>query len=597
MGLAVMMDRSKLKAAFDQGVAAHQAGRAAEALGHYDAVLALEPDHAGALGLKGVALFQTGERQDALVLLRRAVKLAPDTATHWINLGQALISIGDLGDAIECYKSALRIDRNAPEALRNLADCLRMTGHPGEAVIVSRRAVKVAPDMVGGWNNLASSLIEVGEIVEGLQCFRKALQIDARNEGVRSNMLYALNYYPDVDAIKLCRVHRDWDRHQDGRVPERHDNDGDPDRRLRIGYVSGDFRSHSVSYFLEPLLRHHDRERFEIFAYAQVHHGDHVTERFRGLVDGWCDIVSLDSQDAAQRIRDDGIDILVDLAGHTAGNRLGIFARKPAPVQITWLGYPTTTGLSAIDYRITDDIVDPPGATDGWGCETPIRLDGGLWCYGGPRADVAVGPLPARKVGHITFGSFNHMPKINQRLIEVWVRLLKSVPGSRLIVKNRSLRETKVGERLRERFVELGIEPDRLTLIGWTITKEEHFALYNEVDIGLDTWPYNGTTTTCEALWMGVPVITLCSPRHAGRVGASLLSRIGLEDLIAETEDGYIAIAMELAGDLDRLAGRRAVLRQSMLSSDLCDQAGFARRFESVLCDAWRRWCGYAAGR
>ena len=591
-----MMDQSKLKAAFDQGVAAHQAGRVAEALDFYDEVLALQAEHAGALGLKGVALFQSGDRQEAMGLLRRAVKLAPENATHWINLGQALIGAGDLGEAIECYKTALRIDRNAPEALRNLADCLRMTGHPGEAVIVSRRAVKVAPDMVGGWNNLASSLIEVGDIVDGLQSFRKALQLETGNEGVRSNMLYALNYFPGVDAIKLCRVHRDWDRHHGISAPDSHGNDPDPERRLKIGYVSGDFRSHSVSYFLEPLLVHHDRQRFEIFAYAQVHHGDHVTDRFRDLVDNWCDIVPLDAAAAAQRIRDDGIDILIDLTGHTAGSRLGVFAHKPAPVQITWLGYPTTTGLSAIDYRITDDIVDPPGMTEAWGCETPLRLGGGVWCYGGPRADVEVGPLPAHKAGHITFGSFNHMPKINQRLIEVWARLLKSMPESRLMIKNRSLREAKVGERLRDRFVALGIEPDRLTLIGWTITKEDHFALYNEVDIGLDTWPYNGTTTTCEALWMGVPVITLCAPRHAGRVGASLLNRIGSEDLIADTEDGYIAIAQQLAGDLEGLSKRREGLRQRMLASDLCNQKGFAQQFEAALREVWQRWCVQVEG-
>ena len=362
-------------------------------------------------------------------------------------------------------------------------------------------------------------------------------------------------------------------------------------RRLKIGYVSPDFRGHSVAYFVEPLLKGHDRQAVEVFCYAEVTRPDTVTAHLQGLVDHWLVTVGLSDEELAERIRADGIDILVDLAGHTANNRLRVFARKPAPVQVTWLGYPNTTGLEAIDYRLVDAVTDPVGEADAWASETLVRLEGGFLCYGGLKDAPEPTVPPCLKTGTVTFGSFNNPAKVSAATFDAWATLLSRLPQARLLLKGKPFADAATRALFLARLGERGVAAERVELVAWLPGTAAHLALYHRVDIALDPFPYNGTTTTCEALWMGVPVVTLRGDRHAGRVGASLLSQIGLTDLIANSVEEYVEIALALARNPGRLDDLRRALRPRMAASPLCDGRAFARKMEAAFRTMWQVWC------
>lgn len=348
---------------------------------------------------------------------------------------------------------------------------------------------------------------------------------------------------------------------------------------MKIGYVSGDFRRHSVANFLLPLFRHHDRSRFQVYCYTNNAWSDDVTERLIAASDHWRRIFALDDEAAAKLIAEDGIDVLLDLSGHTANNRLSLFARQPAPVQATWLGYPGSTGIEAIQYRLVDAITDPPDEADSHYSERLVRLDKGFLCY--EPLDEAPEPI-ARPDGPVRFGSFNNPAKLSPATLELWMKVLEAVDGSELVLKGRSLADAKMRQTLLTRFAKRGISPERIVLLEHMAAPERHMAAYGEVDIALDPFPYNGTTTTCEALWMGVPVVTLLGARHSARVGASLLTQVGLESLIARDERDYVRLAADLAADHRRRSGLRGKLRGMMRASPLCDGPGFARRLEEA---------------
>ncbi len=346
-----------------------------------------------------------------------------------------------------------------------------------------------------------------------------------------------------------------------------------------------------MSYFFRPLLHHHDRREFEVICFSDVERPDAVTKLIRADADGWHDIHGQSDEAVAELVRMRDIDTLVDLCGHSAQNRLMVFARRVAPVQISYLGYPASTGLSAMDYRMTDLHCDPPGKTDRLHTEELLRLPTTNWCYEPIEGTPAVGPSPAADGKPICFGSFNHIAKVTRRMIGVWSRVLRAVPGSRLLLKSAGLGTAGVRRRIGECFASQGIDPARLDFVGREPSIFSHLGMYGRVDIALDTFPYNGTTTTCEAVWMGVPVVTLAGDVHMSRVGVSLLSNVGLPDLIARDEDEYVSIAADLAGDIAKLAGIRATLRQQLKDSPLMDAPRFARNVESAYRDVWRRWC------
>jgi predicted O-linked N-acetylglucosamine transferase (SPINDLY family) len=570
-----------------------RSGHAAEAEAAYRQALALDPrDAESHYGLGLIA--QAGRRHpEAIDAFLRAITVDGGVAAYHARLGEALLAEADTNAAIVAFQKALSLRPDDPALLLSLGGAYVKQGRLTEAVALFEQARNRDPTNGAASTALGNACMAQGAVEAAIPHFERALKLDGRNPAAESNLLFCL-IYSERPPAEIAERHRAWGAREAARVrpATAHPNDRDPDRRLRIGYVSGDFKGHAVSYFLAPLLAAHDHDAVEVCCYSEFDRRDAVTERFMALADRWRDTPGQSDAAVAEMIAADQIDILVDLAGHTAGHRLGVFARKPAPVQVSWLGYPATTGLPTLDYRLVDAVTDPPGPADALATETLIRLEDGFLCYE-PAPDAPdPGPPPGLANGFVTFGSFNNQTKLSPTALKTWARLLKAVPTARLLFKGGFVIDPGARERVSAAFEAEGVAPDRLILHGFTGTPAEHLAVYNQIDMALDPFPYNGTTTTCETLWMGVPVVTLAGQAHAGRVGASLLSLVGLEDLIAEDLDGYIRIATALAADPDRLTDLRRTLRPRMAASPLCDAPAFARKMEAAYRALWQRWAG-----
>jgi predicted O-linked N-acetylglucosamine transferase (SPINDLY family) len=507
------------------------------------------------LAALGTTLTSTGPFEPAVALLRRALKLAPDLAPAHANLGAALVQWGRLDEGIASL----------------------------------RRALELQPEDAASHLNLGSALMKSALHTEALAELRRAVALRPADANFHSHLVGNLHYVPGVDAQALLEEARAWDcRHG---LPLKvaiaaHPNDRGHDRRLRVGYVSPDFREHAQRFFTLPVLAQHDHESFEIFCYSNAP-PDHVTARIRGHADHWRDVATVDDGAAAARIRQDGIDILVDLAMHTEKNRLTLFAAKPAPVQVCWLAYPGTTGLSAIDYRLTDRFFDPPELGAPLSAERTVWLPSSYWCYDPLARGPEVGPLPASTAGRMRFGCLNNFCKVNEPLLALWARVLRQVGDSTLLLL------APPGEargRVRKTFAANGVDPGRLEFTEWR-SHAEYLALYRDIDVALDPTPFCGGTTSLEALWMGVPVVTLVGSTVVGRGGLSLAQNVELPELVARSADEYVAIASGLARDLDRLATLRAGLRARLEASPLMDARGFTRALEAAFRGMWRSWC------
>ncbi len=453
--------------------------------------------------------------------------------------------------------------------------------------------MKIAPNRSDAYSNMGNILLEQGRAEEAYKCWTQALTLMPSSAAIHSNALLCLNYDNIATSGEVFKAHLEWAARQ--AVPSLghrlYPNKRDPKRRLLIGYVTPDLRDHSVAYFLDPLLRNHNREEYLIYCYSDVHAPDDMTIRLRALIDVYRSTKGLSDDQFDLMVHEDRIDILVDLSGHTADNRLLVFAREPAPIQVTYLGYPNTTGMAAVDYRLTDAWADPPGENDKYYTEKLYRLPRGFLCYSPPVEAPYIEPLPLESNGHITFGSFNFPGKITPKVIATWACILNQVPGARLILKYRSFIDTSTCERYYQIFENQHIERHRIEFIGLTPSKAEHLSTYSRVDIALDTFPYNGTTTTCDSLWMGVPVIVLAGKRHAGRVGVSLLTQIGLDELIADSLEDYITLAIKLASNRDQLRLYRQTLREMLAKSHLCDGKSFTLEVEEAFRNMWSIWC------
>ncbi len=572
-------------------------GRLDEAEASHRRALQVKPDFAQAHFNLGNSLMALGRLIEAEASYRRALQIKPDFAEAHSNLGTTLQALGRLDEAEAGCRQALQIKPDFAEAYHNLGNALAAQGRLDEAKASYRRALQIKPDLAEVHNNLGNTLVAQGRLDEAKASYRRALQIKPDYAEAYSNLLFALNYHPDKPDEAVLSAHQEYEvrfgmPHRGKWLYLNNAREGfETGRRLRVGYVSPDLRQHSVAYFFQPLLREHDPQAVEVFCYAEVARPDAVTSVLQGLTDHWLSTVGLSDAALAERIAADKIDILVDLAGHTANNRLPVFARKPAPVQITWLGYPNTTGLSAMDYRLVDAVTDPPGEADGWASETLIRLDDGFLCYEPPADAPLPGGPPSLASGSITFGSFNNPAKLSSATLDAWALLLERVPGSRLLAKGWGFAEEATRAAFLARLVQRGVDPQRVTLLGYVHGLAHHLELFEQVDIALDPFPYNGTTTTCEALWMGVPVVALSGDHHAGRVGASLLTQIGLTELIAPSVEAYIDIASKLAADPARLCALRQSMRERLRTSPLCLPQAFARKIEAIYRDLWQRRC------
>jgi len=605
-------------------------GRDDEALQALREAIGLRSDYEGALENLAALLERTGRLEEACSTYRRMIELAPKSAQNRFNLGTLLQRQGRLSAAEEAYRSAidaradfamamnslatvvilqdgarsreaetlyrkaLDVDPGYALAHGNLGNVLQDSGRLSESEASLRRAVELKPDFRQAHYALANALKDLGRVQEALACYGTALALDPQDRFVQDSLLMALNYPLEFSRARVSAKHFEWGRRLDARAASSrvpHSGSRDPLRRLRVGYISPDFRRHSIAYFIEPILALHDRRAFEVHCYSNVAAPDSVTERLFGLADNIRSVVSLDAANVAQMIRADGIDILVDLAGHTAGNSLEVFALQPAPVQATYLGYPNTTGLRSIGWRITDIHADPEGDGDEFHSERLIRLPQTFLCVQPPETAPQVAAPPARTNGHVTFGSFNALPKLTPAVIDTWSRLLDRIPRSKLLLKAPGLGDKGSRAHVSNEFSIRGIAPDRLTLLPMESTLHGHLARYQEVDIGLDPFPFNGTTTTLEALWMGVPVVALRGDRHAARVSASILTNAGLGELVAETANSYVECAWALAADGKRIAELRRTMRDRIARSPLCDRAVTVGALETAYRGMWDRWC------
>ncbi|MFA6970870.1 MAG: tetratricopeptide repeat protein, partial [Gallionella sp.] len=589
MQKAAALSPSDAKAHSNLGVILQDLGRLEEAEASYRRALKIKPDYAMAYSNLGNTLNDMGRLDEAEANCRQALQINPDYAEAHSNLGNTLKALGRLDEAEASDRRALQINPELSEAHFNLGAALHELGRLDEAEASYQRALQINPVFTEAHINVGNLLQTLGQLDEAMTSYQRALQIKPDYVEAHSNLLFILNYHPDLSAEDIYQEYQGFNT-QFG-IPLRstwrtYTNDKTPNRRLRIGYVSPDFRNHACKSFLEPLLAHHDKTRVEVYAYAELSKEDELTARYKSHVEHWIPTKGMSDEALAERIRRDGIDILIDLAGHTVGNRLLTFARKPAPVSLSTLGFGYTTGLSAIDYFLIDAAAVPEGS-EGLFAEQLWRLATPGWLYQPTAGMGEVSNLPALQRGYITFGTLTRSIRINHRTIKVWSEILKRVEGSRLVIDSGCFKDPATQEQLAARFAKHGITRDRLE-IGhhsppWDVLRG--------IDIGLDCFPHNSGTTLFETLYMGVPYITLAGRPSVGRLGSSILQGIGHPEWITNSEADYVAKAVELANDLGRLAAHRSALRGEMERSALFDEAGFVHNIENAYRQMWQRWC------
>jgi len=567
------------------------AERQAEAEPLLRAAVAGRPEMAEAWCELGTVCQRIGSLDEAIHCYHRAVSLQPSFLVAHYNLGAALRLADRLPEAIAAFQEALRQQPDFVEALVGLANCQNMVVRPDEAVAAATRALQLQPTNVLAAMYLAGGLQMQADLPAAIATFRRVIELEPTSAIQHSNLVYALNFCSAQDPVALFAEHKAWAaRHAEPltALAPPHANNRDPHRRLRVGYVSAHFRHHAVSFFAEPMIAAHNGEAFEVYLYSDVRAPDEVTARMRARATAWRETVGLTDEQVAQQVRDDQIDILVDLAGHIGGNRLPVFARKPAPVQVTYLGYQNTTGMTAMDYRLTDSHADPPGTTDAYYTEKLIRLPGSFFCFQPPDPAPAVNPLPAHAKGFVTFASLNHIPKLTDEAFATWLEILARVPDSRLLVL--AYAPGKLQDRVQQLAAGAGLDPARVVVVNKR-PRYDYLAMHHEIDIALDSFPFNGHTTVCDALWMGVPSVMMEGASYASRFGGSTLVSLGLEELIARDRPQYVQIATELAADWPRLIAYRNSLRARMAASPLVDAAGFTRGVEAAYRQMWSTWC------
>jgi protein O-GlcNAc transferase len=571
---------------FDQAVKLHASGEFEEAEKLYIKVLEQDPNRADAMHWLGVLESQTGWNPEAVVWIEKSIAIDSGVADAHYNLAMVLSKMGQYAKAIPAFEKAIQLRPDHVDALCGLATALRRTENYDDAIAMAAKALQYEPNLVKAHNNLASYYRAIGKLDDALTSYGKALAIKPQNHTVASNRLFLLPYHPKFDSQSILREARIWDQKFAQPLAKQiqpHPNSKDPTRPLRIGFVSSDFRNHCQTFFTLPLLANLDYRQFEVFCYSDVKDPDEYTTWFENQSSAiWRQTASLSDHHLAEGIRSDRIDILFDLTMHMAGGRPLLFARKPAPAQVAYLAYPGTTGISTMDYRLTDPWLDD--GTDADYSERSIRLADTFWCYD-PLGDYPVAQsLPASQNSHITFGCLNNFCKINPATLRLWGKVMRQVPNSRLIML------APPGSHRQEIPALLGIDPSRIDLLP-TQPRDDYLRTYDLIDLTLDTLPYNGHTTSLDALWMGVPVVTLVGKTVVGRAGWSQLNNLNLIELAAFNESDFVRIATQLAADLPRLAELRATLRGQMQQSPLMDAPRFARNFEQALRSIWREFC------
>jgi predicted O-linked N-acetylglucosamine transferase (SPINDLY family) len=577
------------EAHFNLGNTLAGANRFDEAIAAYRQAISLKPNMPKAHNNLGVALFNRGRLEEAIASYHEALRHRPDDAQAHNNLGSALRIAGQPNEAVAAYRRALDLEPDDAEVWNNLGSALDSRGESEQALEAFQKALESRPAFSEAQNNLGNALKNLGDLDGALAAYRRAIDLQPDNQEAHGNRLYTMYFHADYPAERIYREHRLWNgAHAAKLAPTnpRFENDRTERRRLRVGYIAATFRDHCQSFFTVPLWAHHDHEQVEVIAYSDVAAQDAITETLRGFCDDWRPIAGLPDEAVARQVRRDRVDVLVDLSLHMAHNRLLVLARKPAPVQVTWLGYPGTTGLSTVDYRLTDPYLDPPsGEYDAFHSETSYRLPHTFWCYDPLADDPPVNALPATRSGQFTFGCLNNFCKVNAGTLRLWAAVMTEVPSSKLLL----LAPRGARQRVVDTLGRGGIAANRIEFVD-RAPRARYLAYYQRIDLGLDTIPYNGHTTTLDSLWMGVPVITLIGNSPAGRAGWSQLNNLGLQrQYAAAAEEDFARLAAASCGNLNELSGLRATLRDRLAHSPLCDAAAFARDLESAYRTMWQR--------
>lgn len=576
-------------------------GDFARSIALFATAAALKPDAANIQLALSRAHYRTRQWLEALHAAEAAVSLEPGNVLALCAQGAALLRLGGIERAIDCYRRATDVDPTLVDAWNGLGVASVKSGRFAEAVTTFQKVIELSPQQPGEWVNLATSFLEQGAHAKGRAALERALEIAPDDLAANANALLFTNTAPEECPDVAFEKHRTWGARLAARAEVHvrpYKNSPDPERLLRIGYVSPDLRgSGGVASFIEPLLAGLNRRSFEITCYSNHHVDDATTARFKLHAARWRQVEGYPIDVIAEQIRADGIDLLVDLAGYAGGGLIELFARKPAPVQITYLGYPNTTGLPTMDYRITDALADPPGESERFHTEHLRRPFSSFLCYSPTEEGPEVEPPPVDRTGFVTFGSFNNRRKITDEVLETWAAVLNAVPGSRLLIKAQALVDPVCCDAIAAKLDARGIARDRFELAPLAPSHRGHLRQYGRVDIALDTFPYNGTTTTCEALWMGVPVVTLVGSTHRSRVGLSILSNVGLPELAVRSRAGFVGCAAQLAEDRERVRTLRRDLRPMMRKSPVMDSKGFAETLSKLYRDVWRDWCRMQSAR
>lgn len=568
------------------GNALREMGSMDEALAAYQTALRLAPDFAMAHNNLGIALQKQGQHVAAIASYRKALELQPDFSAAYVNSGTVYQGQRETYEAIQLYESAVRLDAGNIEAHYNLGVVHQSKGWLDTAKAAYERVLEIDSGRADAIANLGNIFKEQGDLDQAIACYRQATSLKPSDATADSNLVYTLHFQPDQTPEAICHEARWWNQQHAASLPKV--NHPRPrtvasGQRLRIGYISPDFRDHPVGRFILPLLKDHDHDGFEVFCYSDVTTPDDFTSRINACADVTQTIVGASDEQMAELVRQDGIDILIDLTMHMSRNRLLVFARKPAPVQVTYLAYCSTTGLDAIDYRITDPYLDPLPVNDAHYSEKSIHLPRTYWCYQPAVPARLVTELPAKSAGYVTFGCLNNFCKVTAPTLGAWRRVLSEMPRSQLLLH---AYDGSHRQRVRDFFAAGGVSPERLSFVGH-VPLADYYASYDKIDIALDPFPYNGGTTTCDALWMGVPVVSLAGRAAVSRAGLSLLSNIGLPELVALDEEKYVELVTRLASDTATLSEMRRTLRTRMEASPLMDATQFARDVESAYLKMW----------
>lgn len=570
-------------------VSHHQRRQWQPAMAAFEQALRLQPNSAMVLTNRGECLRQQRRLDLAIADLERATSLAPDSPDAWYNLGTVLDDAGSREKAIAALQRAVELRPAHVLSHLNLGATLLGLDRYSEGVVALEEALRLDPGCVSAVNNLGHAALKMGEVDRAIEWFERAVeQTNGRDLVFVSNALLARHYRDELDPVDLFTAHKRFAGFT-AALPKATlpPIDRNPGRKLRIAYLSADFCGHSVAFFIEPILRHHNRDAFDLVCYDDLGASDETADRLHSIPANWLNISPLSDGELTARIIHDRIDVLIDLSGHAGRNRMGVFARRVAPIQVTYLGYPDTTGLPTMDYRLTDAIADPPGVGDEWHTEKLIRLPRTAWCYSPPMRDVQPAPSPVQQNGYITFGCFNAIAKINPPLISAWCEILERVKNAKLVLKNAGFNEQSARQRILALFERFGVRPNRVDLRGFSKHHADHFHAYDDIDVALDTYPYHGTTTTCDALWMGVPVVTRVGNLHVSRVGASLLTAVGLTDWITDSFESYTDRALRAATEPPTAADRLR-FRADMTNSPLMNGAELTEAIEWAYRDMWK---------